>query len=98
MAAQASPALGRKRLFNHFERITDEPQQAEYANRVPNEIPTPTIGLDHCEARSWHAWHRHMSLVMAAAAFLAKVAADMRRAAMASGKPNNTSPPATIAA
>jgi len=56
------------------------------------------LGLDHCEARSWHGWHRHMSLVMAAAAFLAKLAADMRRAAMASGKPNKTSPPATIAA
>ena len=39
------------------------------------------LGLDHCEARSWHGWHRHMSLVMAAAAFLAKLAADMRRAA-----------------
>ena len=23
------------------------------------------LGLDHCEARSWHAWHRHMSLCMA---------------------------------
>jgi SRSO17 transposase len=49
------------------------------------------LGLDHCEARSWHGWHRHMSLVMAAAAFLAKLAADLRRTA-ASGKPNKTSP------
>src|SRR3954466_5484084 len=24
------------------------------------------LGLDHCEARSWHGWHRHMSLCMAA--------------------------------
>jgi SRSO17 transposase len=39
------------------------------------------LGLDHCEARSWHGWHRHMSLVMAAAAFLAKLSADQRRAA-----------------
>ncbi|WP_408641156.1 IS701 family transposase [Flavisphingomonas formosensis] len=38
------------------------------------------LGLDHCEARSWHGWHRHMTLVMAAAAFLAKLAADQRRA------------------
>ena len=22
------------------------------------------LGLDHCEARSWHGWHRHVSLVM----------------------------------
>src|SRR3546814_18243746 len=25
-------------------------------------------GLAHCEARSWHGWPRHMTLVMAAAA------------------------------
>lgn len=48
------------------------------------------LGLDHCEARSWHGWHRHMSLVMAAAAFLAQVTADQRRAAY--GKRNETSP------
>ena len=39
------------------------------------------LGLDHCEARSWHGWHRHMTLVMIAAAFLAKLAADLRRRA-----------------
>ena len=49
------------------------------------------LGLDHCEARSWHGWHRHMSLVMIAAAFLAKLRADQRR--MAFGKANKTSPP-----
>ena len=25
------------------------------------------LGLDHCEARSWHGWHRHIRLIMAAA-------------------------------
>ena len=54
------------------------------------------LGLDHCEARSWHGWHRHMSLVMAAAAFLARVTADQRRAAY--GKRNETSPRRQIAA
>ena len=55
------------------------------------------LGLDHCEARSWHGWHRHMSLVMAAAAFLAKLGADQRRSAF--GKANKTSPmPSTRAA
>ncbi len=54
------------------------------------------LGLDHCEARSWHGWHRHVSLVMAAAAFLAKLAADLRRTA--SGKRNETSPDPAIAA
>jgi SRSO17 transposase len=52
------------------------------------------LGLDHCEARSWHGWHRHMTLVMAAAAFLAKLAADLRCAAVPADKvkANETSP------
>lgn len=54
------------------------------------------LGLDHCEARSWQGWHRHMTLVMAAAAFLARLGADLRRSA--SGKPNETSPNPSIAA
>ncbi|MFS8053324.1 IS701 family transposase [Rhizobium sp. BR 317] len=54
------------------------------------------LGLDHCEARSWHAWNRHMTLVMAAAAFLAKLGADLRR--IAAGKPNERSPNPPIAA
>lgn len=54
------------------------------------------LGLDHCEARSWHGWHRHISLVMAAAAFLAKLAADLRRAACSNR--NETSPATAIAA
>ncbi len=54
------------------------------------------LGLDHCEARSWHGWHRHMSLCMAALAFLSKLSADLRRSAW--GKPNERSPAAPIAA
>lgn len=54
------------------------------------------LGLDHCEARSWHGWHRHMSLVMAAAVFLARIAADQRHAAF--GKRNETSPTCSTAA
>lgn len=53
------------------------------------------LGLDHCEARSWHGWHRHMSLVIAAAALLARLSADQRR--MAFSKPNKTSPQHTTA-
>jgi Transposase DDE domain len=37
------------------------------------------LGLDHCEARSWQGWHRHMTLVMIAAAFLVKLSADQVR-------------------
>jgi SRSO17 transposase len=54
------------------------------------------LGLDHCEARSWHGWHRHMSLCMAALAFLSKLSADLRRSAWS--KPNETSPNSLIAA
>lgn len=54
------------------------------------------LGLDHCEARSWHGWHRHMSLVMAAAAFLVKISAQQRRHAF--GKWNETSPTEQAAA
>jgi SRSO17 transposase len=50
------------------------------------------LGLDHCEARSWHGWHRHMTLCMAAGAFLTGLAATLRRTAC--GKPNERSPPA----
>jgi len=35
-------------------------------------------GLDHCEARSWHGWHRHMTLSMLALAFLACLRARLR--------------------
>ena len=31
------------------------------------------LGLDHLEARSWHGWHRHVSLVMLAFAAMARV-------------------------
>jgi SRSO17 transposase len=50
------------------------------------------LGLDHCEARSWHGWHRHMTLVMAAAAFLARLAANQRRAAWSRAEPETSNP------
>ena len=58
------------------------------------------LGLDHCEARSWHGWHRHMALVMAAALFLAQIAAEQRKTAyatVAEGKRDKTSPDRTAA-
>src|SRR3954447_4790968 len=54
------------------------------------------LGLDHCEARSWHGWHRHMSLCLAVAAFLARLAANLRRATW--GKANERSPAVPAAA
>ncbi len=53
------------------------------------------LGLDHCEARSWHGWHRHMTLCMAALGFLARLSAQLRRSTF--GKPNERSPFATAA-
>ncbi len=32
------------------------------------------LGLDHNETRSWHGWHRHVSLVMLAFAMMARLA------------------------
>ena len=31
------------------------------------------LGLDHNETRSWHGWHRHVSLVMLAFAMMAAI-------------------------
>jgi SRSO17 transposase len=59
------------------------------------ETAKDELGLDHCEARSWHAWHRHISLVMTALAFLAKLRADLLRATVtdaSQGKRNERSP------
>lgn len=47
-------------------------------------------------ARSWHGWHRHMSLCIAALAFLSKLSADLR--SLAWSNPNETSPKEPIAA
>lgn len=49
------------------------------------ETAKTELGLDHNETRSWHGWHRHVSLVMMAFALMAAV----RRQA------NTTSPPKT---
>jgi SRSO17 transposase len=37
------------------------------------ETAKTELGLDHDETRSWHGWHRHVSLVMLAFAMLAAV-------------------------
>jgi SRSO17 transposase len=52
--------------------------------------PKEELGLDHCEARSWHGWHRHMTLCMTAASFLARLSAQLRQ--VAGSKANERSP------
>src|ERR1044072_3554900 len=39
------------------------------------------LGLDHNETRSWHGWHRHVSLVMLAFAMLAAIRCQANTAA-----------------
>jgi hypothetical protein len=52
--------------------------------------------LDHCEARSWRGWHRHMTLWMAAAAFLARLAAQLRQAAGSKANERSWCEPFTV--
>ncbi len=47
------------------------------------------LGLDHNETRSWHGWHRHVSLVMLAFAMMAAI---RHRANSAGEMPKKTSP------
>jgi SRSO17 transposase len=37
------------------------------------EVAKTELGLDHNETRSWHGWHRHVSLVMLALAMLTTI-------------------------
>ena len=49
------------------------------------ETAKTELGLDHNETRSWHGWHRHVSLVMLAFAMLAAI----RHHANAAAAPKN---------
>ena len=40
------------------------------------------LGLDHNETRSWHGWHRHVSLVMLAFAMMAAIRSHANAAAL----------------
>jgi SRSO17 transposase len=46
---------------------------ARWAIEDAFETAKNELGLDHNETRSWHGWHRHVSLVMLAFAILAAV-------------------------
>jgi SRSO17 transposase len=46
---------------------------ARWAIEDAFETAKNELGLDHNETRSWHGWHRHVSLVMLAFAMLAAV-------------------------
>lgn len=44
------------------------------------------VGLDHYEVRSWHGWHRHMTLCLLAQAFLAVLRSVSVEAQLKGGK------------
>ena len=53
------------------------------------------LGLDHNETRSWHGWHRHVSLVMLAFAMMASI---RHKANATIGTPKKTLPPRRLSA
>jgi len=53
------------------------------------ETAKAELGLDHNETRSWHGWHRHVSLVMLAFAMLAVI---RRRANATEAPPKSAAP------
>src|SRR4051794_6255637 len=58
------------------------------------ETAKTELGLDHDETRSWHGWHRHVSLVMLAFAVLAVIRHRANAAAppkTTGGRPRRTS-------
>jgi SRSO17 transposase len=46
------------------------------------------FGLDHNETRSWHGWHRHVSLVMLAFAMMAAIQHQANKSVPKKTKPN----------
>jgi SRSO17 transposase len=55
------------------------------------------LGLDHNETRSWHGWHRHVSLVMLAFAMLATIRHHANQASPPKTRPRlpGTRPPSS---
>src|SRR4029450_111076 len=45
------------------------------------------FGLDHNESRSWHGWHRHVSLVMLAFAMMAAIQHQANKSVPKKNKP-----------
>jgi len=59
---------------------------------IENSVATAKteFGLDHNESRSWHGWHRHVSLVMLALAIMATIRHHASRAAASKTRPIST--------
>jgi SRSO17 transposase len=63
------------------------------------ETAKTELGLDHNETRSWHGWHRHVSLVMLAFAMLATIRHHANQPALSQtpGKASQKQSPASSA-
>ena len=51
------------------------------------EVAKNELGLDHNETRSWHGWHRHVTLVMLAFAMMAAIRHRANMAAPPKSRP-----------
>ena len=54
------------------------------------------LGLDHNETRSWHGWHRHVSLVMLAFAMMATIRCRANKVLAAPKRPRDPGDPPLI--
>lgn len=61
------------------------------------ETTKTELGLDHNESRSWHVWHRHVSLVMLAYAVMTAVRSKANAIAIAPKEANRGRRPASSA-
>jgi SRSO17 transposase len=59
------------------------------------ETAKTELGLDHNETRSWHGWHRHVSLVMLAYAVLARVRQNANQTPPKTPRLPRTRPPSS---
>ena len=60
-------------MAGSLSRIEQRADSHHWAIENSFETAKNELGLDHNEARSWHGWHRHVSLVMLAFAMMAAI-------------------------
>jgi len=68
LAPSSPPGAQREQPLKRWSRS----KAIDGRSRTPLK-PRKTSGLDHNESRSWHGWHRHVSLVMLAFAMMAAI-------------------------
>ena len=69
---RVSMPLGKTFFSPRFETLVSV-EGHRWAIEDSFETAKNEFGLDHNESRSWHGWHRHVSLVMLAFAMMAAI-------------------------